>query len=104
MPSHPAVVPAAALCVHALLMQATLTHYEGDTDTAGLCHGRGQALFSSGQSYEGDWQHGHMQGQGRIQFPDQIAYEGSFLADSISGSGVSTLGSYAQGGRQSGKL
>jgi hypothetical protein len=72
-------------------MQATLTEYEGDRDSAGLCHVQGRAVFTSGQVFQGQWQNGHMQGDGSVQFPDGISYTGSFEADAVSGSGVSTL-------------
>lgn len=79
-----------------ILTQATLRQYTGEKDEAGLCHGYGKAVFSSGQVYDGDWQHGHMHGQGSVTFPDNQAYDGCIEADSITGSGVG-----AQGGETS---
>jgi hypothetical protein len=72
-----------------LALQATVVEYAGSRSDAGQFHGHGSALFSSGQQYEGEWQQGHMHGSGRLTFPDGVCYHGSFVADSISGKGVS---------------
>lgn len=74
-----------------MMMQAILQEYAGERDAAGLLHGQGRAEFISGQVYDGDWQHGRMQGHGSIWSPDGIRWTGSFVsANTISGSGVST--------------
>jgi len=75
-----------------ILTQATLRQYTGERDDAGLCHGHGKAVFSSGQVYDGAWQHGHMHGQGSVTFPDNQAYDGCIETDSITGSGVGAQG------------
>ncbi len=38
--------------------------------------------------YEGEWVDGHMEGPGRLTFPDGQEYEGTFAKSAITGTGV----------------
>lgn len=74
-----------------VLLQATVREYVGQTSGTGAFHGRGRAVFSSGQEYEGQWENGCMHGQGSISWPDGLCYEGSMDMNHVTGSGVSVL-------------
>lgn len=65
-----------------------MSSYEGSTDEAGLFHGLGTAMYTSGERYEGTFVHGKMHGRGKMTFPDGIEYEGDFEDNNINGQGV----------------
>ena len=45
-------------------------------------------MLKGGAVYEGSFFEGHMDGRGKLTFPDGVAYEGDFKEGVISGTGV----------------
>lgn len=70
------------------LPKGLIEEYEGDYAN-GLCHGEGKALFSNGDTYEGQWYEGKKQGIGTYFYNYFSAtYHGDFYNDEKNGFGV----------------
>jgi hypothetical protein len=65
--------------------------YEGDTNSAGLPHGRGKKVYEDGRVYEGDWVDGEYQGQGSLLFANGTLYRGGFQQGKRHGKGTHYL-------------
>ena len=51
--------------------------YSGDVKN-GVPHGKGTAIYSSGEKYIGDWKEGKLHGQGIYIFPDGSSFKGEW--------------------------
>jgi hypothetical protein len=74
------------------LPRGVVEEYEGDY-LNGLSHGEGKALYSNGDTYQGQWFEGKKQGQG-TQFYNYFAsvYQGEWKNDEKHGFGVMKMG------------
>jgi hypothetical protein len=64
-------------------------YYFGEINNEDMAHGQGFAIYANGNSYEGSWQHGKKDGNGKYRFSDGESYIGNFKQDKRHG-----LGSY----------
>ena len=48
----------------------------------------GYYVFANGDIYEGEFQNGNRQGQGKYTWTDNSFYEGEWLCDKMNGKGV----------------
>lgn len=56
--------------------------YTGEVDGVGLPHGWGEATFSDGQYYKGQFEHGMMHGKGATyRYKNEYVFEGEFYRD-----------------------
>lgn len=64
-----------------------LQSYEGDRNETNERHGFGHAIFSNGDTYEGQYQNGKRHGIGTYRFTNRASYTGTFdsfeIVDSI---------------------
>jgi hypothetical protein len=64
--------------------------YTGDRNSAGLPHGKGHGTYWDGNSYDGEWVNGKMQGNGAMMYTNGNRYEGEWVNNARKGFGVFT--------------
>jgi hypothetical protein len=63
--------------------------YTADTCISGDCkNGFGTLVYSTGESYTGNWVNGTMSGKGKFTSPNGNVFEGDFKNNSLSGKGI----------------
>lgn len=84
------------------ISKAVVTSYDGDIDeTTGLYSGFGEATFSNGGCYEGNFELGLFHGKGKYIWADTSVFEGDFISGIICGQGTFT---WANGSKYEGSV
>ena len=65
----------------------TTMQYDGSISSEGKFHGKGSIVYSNGEKYAGDWEHGQRHGTGVYTYADGGSYDGQWDRDKISGEG-----------------
>jgi hypothetical protein len=65
----------------------TTMQYDGSISSEGKFHGKGSIVYSNGEKYAGDWEHGQRHGNGVYTYADGGSYDGQWDRDKISGEG-----------------
>ena len=63
----------------------TTMQYDGSISSEGKFHGKGSIVYSNGEKYAGDWEHGQRHGTGVYTYADGGSYDGQWDRDKISG-------------------
>ena len=67
--------------------ETTTMQYDGSISSEGKFHGKGSIVYSNGERYAGDWEHGQRHGTGVYTYADGGSYDGQWDRDKISGEG-----------------
>ena len=65
--------------------ETTTMQYDGSISSEGKFHGKGSIVYSNGEKYAGDWEHGQRHGTGVYTYADGGSYDGQWDRDKISG-------------------
>ncbi|XP_052776085.1 radial spoke head 10 homolog B-like isoform X2 [Mya arenaria] len=70
-----------------VLSELIVEGYTGDKER-GVYHGDGEAIFSGGHEYKGQFAEGFMHGRGKYKWMDGVTYEGEFMRNQVTGKGI----------------